>query len=42
MKDLFEHHEELPLVIQTVINNQSEIKDYDDCRELLAKLEVFG
>tara|TARA_R110000803_G_scaffold114067_1_gene182539 strand:+ start:9304 stop:9675 length:372 start_codon:yes stop_codon:yes gene_type:complete len=42
MKDLFEHHEELPLAIQTVINNQGEIEDYDDCRELLAKLEVFG
>ena len=42
MKDLFEHHEELPLPIQTVINNQGEIEDYDDCRELLAKLEVFG
>jgi len=42
MKDLFEHHEELPLPIQTVINNQGEIENYNDCRELLAKLEVFG
>jgi hypothetical protein len=42
MKDLFEHYEELPLPIQTIINNQGEIEDYDDCRELLAKLSVFG
>ncbi len=40
--DLFEHYEELPLPIQNIINNQGEIENYDDCRELLAKLEVFG
>ena len=42
MKDLFEHYEELPLPIQTIINNQGEIESYDDCKELLDKLSVFG
>ena len=40
--DLFEHYEELPLPIQTIINNQGEIESYDDCKELLDKLSVFG
>ena len=40
--DLFEQYDKLPLPIQNIINNQGEIESYDDCRELLDKLSVFG
>lgn len=40
MKDLFEHYETLPPNVQLIIENEPD--GYDECREIVTKLNAVG
>ena len=40
--DLFENFEELPQIVQDIINSHGDDFTYKSCEALLAKLSVFG
>lgn len=42
MKDLFEHYTELPIEVQQVLDNYSEIETYEDCERLIKELNSIG